>query len=141
MKIVKIVILLISLSFTSVICAQTHEDLYEQAKMEEDAKRVVEKVIDALAAQNPKVPTSKWSEVKSQLDYSNHKAQIVSVLKKYYTAQEVKVVFLQNDMFKPINTENVFIFKTKEEATEDMYRAGKLAGRDLMKQALILVHQ
>ncbi len=141
MKIFKILLFVIGVNFACIAQEFTHENLYVAAEFEKDARILMEKMIDALATKTPDVPANKWADIKSKLDYSEYKERMVGVLKKHYTDDEVKRIFLQNDMLSPINDTGLFIFKGKESATEDMYNEGKIAGREIMQQVVILLKQ
>lgn len=142
MKLLKIITLIIGISITNIINAQyTYEDLYEKAGFQKDAKELIENLIDGLASNTPNVSNSEWTRIKSNLDYSKYKNRTIAVLKKHYTLEEVKRIFLQNDMLDPVNDTGYFLFKPKDAAVEDMYNAGKLSGRELIQQAVILLKE
>ncbi len=139
MKSLKIFIVLFICFTGSSVFGQTYEDLYIYAGFEQEARGIIEKMIDALAAKDSEIPADRWDRAKNQLDFSNYKERMLSVLEQHYTLAEVKEIFLQNDMFEPVNETGRFIFKTKDSANEDMYRISKISSREMMQQVIIFL--
>lgn len=126
-------IIISSLSFMQ---AQTYEELYDKIEFEKLAKQVVENTITKFEERGANIPKSKWDEIRTEINYSRYKTEVVNILKANYTLSELEEIFLQNKAVEPINDTGIFLFKPKRVVQNQLYAVSKRAGKYYMNQIL-----